>query len=107
LIPSYVRKASYPDSTVGGGKAGWISEPTLYLWGEILEGLPPSPGRERHRGIFPDRLLGAINTGEFLRIGARSGNVTLETRQSLASSDFRLVFKKHSDTNQGKHGIAF
>ena len=22
-------------------------------------------------------------------------------------SDFRLVFKKHLDANQGKHGIAF
>src|SRR4028118_151790 len=40
-------------------------------------------------------------------IRARSGNGTLETRQSLASSDFRLVFKKHSDANQGKHRIAF
>ena len=38
---------------------------------------------------------------------ARSGNVVWQTRQSLASSDFRLVFKKHSDANQGKHGIAF
>ena len=75
--------------------------------GMIVETLSPSPDRDRHRGIFPDRLLGAINIGEFLRIGARSGNVTLETRQSLASPDFRLVFKKHSDANQGKHGIAF
>jgi hypothetical protein len=53
--------------------------------GGIVEGLPPSPGRDRHRGIFPHRLLDAINIGEFLRIGARSGNVTLQTRQSLAS----------------------
>ncbi|HEY9813165.1 MAG TPA: hypothetical protein V6D31_06470 [Candidatus Sericytochromatia bacterium] len=28
--------------------------------GLIVEGLPPSPGRDRHRGIFADRLLGAI-----------------------------------------------
>jgi hypothetical protein len=75
--------------------------------GMIVETLSPSPDRDRHQGIFPDRLLGAINTGEFLRIEAWSGNGTLETRQSLASSDFRLVFKKHSDANQGKHGIAF
>jgi hypothetical protein len=47
---------------------------------------------------------------EYLRssVGfAWSANVTLQTRQSLASSDFRLVFKKHSDANQGKHRIAF
>ncbi|CAA9314572.1 hypothetical protein AVDCRST_MAG84-999 [uncultured Microcoleus sp.] len=48
-----------------------------------------------------------MTPGEFLWIGSWSGNVVLETRQSLASSDFRLVFKKHSDANQGKHGIAF
>jgi len=53
--------------------------------GMILETLFPSPDRDRHRGIFPDRLLGAINIGKFLRIGAWSGNVVLQTRQSLAS----------------------
>ena len=39
--------------------------------------------------------------------GAWSANVVLQTRQSLASSDFRLVFKTYSDANQGKHGISF
>jgi hypothetical protein len=34
-------------------------------------------------------------------------NVVLQTKQSLASSDSRLVFKNHSDANSGKHGIAF
>jgi hypothetical protein len=53
--------------------------------GLILETLSPSPDRDRHRGIFPDRLLGAINIGEFLRIGARSANETWLTKQSLAS----------------------
>jgi hypothetical protein len=38
---------------------------------------------------------------------AWSGNTFWLTRQSLASSDFRLVFKKHSDANQGKHRIVF
>ena len=74
-------------------------------------------------------------------IGARPGNNSLETRESIASQvtsqivgpeinvtfrynpkklrrawgisqviinlTFRLVFKKHLDANQGKHGIAF
>jgi hypothetical protein len=43
-------------------KVLWLGK-TLYLWGLISESLPPSPGRDQHRGIFPDRLLGAINTG--------------------------------------------
>ena len=34
-------------------------------------------------------------------------NSVLQTRQSLGSSDFRLVFKNHLDANQGKHRIAF
>jgi len=33
--------------------------------GFIIEGLSPSPGRDRHRGIFPNRLLGALNTEDF------------------------------------------
>jgi hypothetical protein len=66
------------------GHIRWDGQ-TIHYQRKIVEGLSPSPGHDRHRGIFPDRLLGAINTGEFLRIGARSGNVTLQTRQSLAS----------------------
>ena len=31
----------------------------------ILDSLSPSPEHDRHRGFFPDRLLGAINTGDF------------------------------------------
>jgi hypothetical protein len=31
-----VKYAPYPDLTFGGGKAGLISEPTLYLLGLIL-----------------------------------------------------------------------
>jgi hypothetical protein len=79
---------------------------TLYLWGEILECLSPSPGRNRHRGNFcrstPGRNLGFAShkpVNKFLPspkavpgvfairnwIGAWSGNLTLETRQSLAS----------------------
>jgi hypothetical protein len=33
-------------------KSGSISEPTLYLLETIIEGLSPSPGRDRHRGNF-------------------------------------------------------
>jgi len=33
---SSIRLVSYPDPRVGGGKAGLISEPTLYLLGLIL-----------------------------------------------------------------------
>jgi len=32
---------AYPDSTVGGGKAGWISESTLYLLGAKIDSLSP------------------------------------------------------------------
>ena len=79
-------------------------------------------------GIFADRLLGAILSLPAINLSisflsspkaapevfaivrgirAWSSNLVLETRQSLASSDFRSVFKKHSDAKQGKHGIAF
>jgi hypothetical protein len=34
---SFLKIGAYPDSTIGGGKAGSISEPTLYLLGEIVE----------------------------------------------------------------------
>jgi len=61
----------------------------------ILETLSPSP--KAAPGVFAIRNW----------IGARSGNVVLQTKQSLASSDFKLVFKKHSNANQGKHGTAF
>jgi hypothetical protein len=33
---------------------------TVNFWEEIVECLSPSPGRDQHRGIFADRLLGGI-----------------------------------------------
>jgi hypothetical protein len=38
-------------------------------WDSI--GSAPSPEHNRHRGFFPDQLLGAINTGDFFPIGSR------------------------------------
>ena len=96
--------------------------------GRIQEGLSPSLGHDRHRGnscgsapgynfglaainlltSFLPSPKAALGVLAIIRgIGAWSGNTFLQTKQSLASSDFKLVFKKHSNANQGKHGIAF